>query len=128
MHPAHFCYVYSRRRVWTIEEDEAIRQMVMKYGTKSWALIAENLSKEHSIAGRSGKQCRERWHNHLGKLFYITLATNLPLDPPLNPLFVLLSIPPHRRPAHQQVELDGRGGEDHVRGAQGARQQVVRDR
>jgi hypothetical protein len=52
--------------VWTNEEDEAIRQMVMKYGTKSWALIAENLSKEHSIAGRSGKQCRERWHNHLG--------------------------------------------------------------
>jgi hypothetical protein len=39
--------------------------MVTKYGTKSWALIAENLSKEHSIAGRSGKQCRERWHNHL---------------------------------------------------------------
>jgi hypothetical protein len=44
--------------------------MVMKYGTKSWALIAENLSKEHSIAGRSGKQCRERWHNHLGMCFY----------------------------------------------------------
>lgn len=54
------------RRIWTNEEDDAIRQMVMKYGTKSWALIAENLSKEHSIAGRSGKQCRERWHNHLG--------------------------------------------------------------
>lgn len=55
------------RRVWTMEEDEAIRQMVAKYGTKSWALIAENLSQEFSIAGRSGKQCRERWHNHLGK-------------------------------------------------------------
>jgi hypothetical protein len=53
------------RRVWTGDEDEAIRAMVTKYGTKSWALIAENLSKEHSIAGRSGKQCRERWHNHL---------------------------------------------------------------
>lgn len=55
----------SDRRVWTMEEDEAIRQMVAKYGTKSWALIAENLSQEFSIAGRSGKQCRERWHNHL---------------------------------------------------------------
>jgi hypothetical protein len=55
----------SDRRVWTSGEDEAIRAMVTKYGTKSWALIAENLSKEHSIAGRSGKQCRERWHNHL---------------------------------------------------------------
>jgi len=59
-------YLHLCRRIWTNEEDDAIRQMVMKYGTKSWALIAENLSKEHSIAGRSGKQCRERWHNHLG--------------------------------------------------------------
>lgn len=63
------------RRIWTNEEDEAIRQMVMKYGTKSWALIAENLSKEHSIAGRSGKQCRERWHNHLGMFIYKCFGT-----------------------------------------------------
>jgi len=27
-------------------------------------LIAENLAKE-GMPGRSGKQCRERWHNHL---------------------------------------------------------------
>lgn len=53
------------RRVWTAEEDEAIRQMVEKYGTKSWAVIADNLSQAYSISGRSGKQCRERWHNHL---------------------------------------------------------------
>ena len=55
----------SDRRVWTTEEDNAIRQLVQKYGTKSWSVIAENLQKELSIAGRSGKQCRERWHNHL---------------------------------------------------------------
>lgn len=53
------------RRAWTDEEDEAIRLMVAKHGTKSWALIAENLAKE-GMPGRSGKQCRERWHNHLG--------------------------------------------------------------
>lgn len=54
------------RRVWTGDEDEAIRQMVEKYGTKSWAVIADNLSEApYSISGRSGKQCRERWHNHL---------------------------------------------------------------
>lgn len=41
--------------------------MVAKHGTKSWALIAENLAKE-GMPGRSGKQCRERWHNHLGTL------------------------------------------------------------
>ena len=55
----------SDRRVWTAEEDNAIRQLVAKHGTKSWSVIAENLQKELSIAGRSGKQCRERWHNHL---------------------------------------------------------------
>eukprot|EP01035_Chromulina_nebulosa_P028273 gene28273-37307_t len=55
----------AERRVWTNEEDDAIREMVQKYGTKSWAQISEKLSKECGIVGRSGKQCRERWHNHL---------------------------------------------------------------
>jgi hypothetical protein len=55
----------SDRRVWTADEDNAIRALVAKHGTKSWSVIAENLQKELSIAGRSGKQCRERWHNHL---------------------------------------------------------------
>ena len=70
-------HIRLNRRIWTNEEDEAIRQMVMKYGTKSWALIAENLSKEHSIAGRSGKQCRERWHNHLGTSILLLMYFNL---------------------------------------------------
>ncbi len=52
-----------------MEEDEAIREMVNKFGTKSWALIADNLRSEYEISGRSGKQCRERWHNHLGECF-----------------------------------------------------------
>lgn len=30
-----------------------------KYGAKKWTLIARHLK------GRIGKQCRERWHNHL---------------------------------------------------------------
>mmetsp|Transcript_3810 Transcript_3810/g.5224 ORF Transcript_3810/g.5224 Transcript_3810/m.5224 type:complete len:1289 (-) Transcript_3810:221-4087(-) len=55
----------SDRRVWTNDEDVAIRDMVKKYGTKSWAQISEKLNKECGIVGRSGKQCRERWHNHL---------------------------------------------------------------
>lgn len=59
--------VVSDRRVWTPEEDEAIRQLVEKYGTKTWSVIAEQIVKEFGIDGRTGKQCRERWHNHLGK-------------------------------------------------------------
>ena len=56
----------SDRRVWAPEEDEAIRALVTKYGTKTWSIIAEQILKEYNIEGRTGKQCRERWHNHLG--------------------------------------------------------------
>ena len=55
------------RRVWTAEEDEAIKDLVHKYGNKSWAVISEKIFSDYHITGRSGKQCRERWHNHLGK-------------------------------------------------------------
>ncbi|KAK9699866.1 hypothetical protein RND81_08G200400 [Saponaria officinalis] len=44
---------------WSKEEDEIIVQMVKKYGPKKWSTIAQHLP------GRIGKQCRERWHNHL---------------------------------------------------------------
>jgi len=44
---------------WTKEEDEMVIRYVEKYGTKQWARIAQVLP------GRKGKQCRERWHNHL---------------------------------------------------------------
>ncbi|XP_038606284.1 LOW QUALITY PROTEIN: myb-related protein B [Tachyglossus aculeatus] len=44
---------------WTKEEDEKVIELVKKHGTKQWTLIAKHLR------GRLGKQCRERWHNHL---------------------------------------------------------------
>ncbi|MBN3270386.1 MYBB protein, partial [Polyodon spathula] len=44
---------------WTKEEDEKVIELVNCYGTKQWASIAKHLK------GRLGKQCRERWHNHL---------------------------------------------------------------
>ncbi|XP_070532622.1 myb-related protein A-like [Ptychodera flava] len=44
---------------WTKEEDEKVVELVGKYGPKRWSLIAKHLK------GRIGKQCRERWHNHL---------------------------------------------------------------
>lgn len=53
--------------MWTPDEDNAIRQLVQRLGTKSWSIIADHIHREFSISGRSGKQCRERWHNHLGK-------------------------------------------------------------
>ncbi|XP_057801356.1 transcription factor MYB3R-3-like [Salvia miltiorrhiza] len=44
---------------WTPEEDEKITKLVAKYGPTKWSVIAK------SLPGRIGKQCRERWHNHL---------------------------------------------------------------
>lgn len=44
---------------WTQEEDDKIIDLVKKYGPTKWSVIAR------SLPGRIGKQCRERWHNHL---------------------------------------------------------------
>lgn len=44
---------------WTEEEDRKVLELVKKYGPKKWSVIAGELP------GRIGKQCRERWHNHL---------------------------------------------------------------
>eukprot|EP00047_Mylnosiga_fluctuans_P017623 m.63152 g.63152 ORF g.63152 m.63152 type:complete len:421 (-) comp7178_c0_seq1:177-1439(-) len=44
---------------WTKEEDELVIELVGRLGAKRWSVIAAHLK------GRIGKQCRERWHNHL---------------------------------------------------------------
>ncbi|KAI3807030.1 hypothetical protein L1987_22950 [Smallanthus sonchifolius] len=49
----------SSKGQWTKEEDSVLRQLVEKHGERKWSYIAGMLK------GRIGKQCRERWHNHL---------------------------------------------------------------
>lgn len=44
---------------WTPEEDEKVIRLVKLHGNKKWSFIARQLK------GRLGKQCRERWYNHL---------------------------------------------------------------
>ncbi|VVB10635.1 unnamed protein product [Arabis nemorensis] len=44
---------------WSKEEDTTIISLVEKYGPNKWSTISQHLP------GRIGKQCRERWHNHL---------------------------------------------------------------
>eukprot|EP00347_Sterkiella_histriomuscorum_P013939 403362778 len=44
---------------WTEEEDRLVLHLVQTNGPQKWTQIAEHLP------GRIGKQCRERWHNHL---------------------------------------------------------------
>lgn len=44
---------------WTEEEDKKVIELVEKYGAERWSYISSFLP------GRIGKQCRERWFNHL---------------------------------------------------------------
>lgn len=44
---------------WTPEEDNIVKENVKLHGLKCWSYIAKKLN------GRLGKQCRERWFNHL---------------------------------------------------------------
>lgn len=45
---------------WTQEEHERLAYLVDKWGCeKNWAKVAEEMP------GRTGKQCRERWLNHM---------------------------------------------------------------
>ena len=73
----------TQRKQWSTQEDETVRgpyffilgraaalmlaalssaqvrRLVAENGTRAWTTVAQNLP------GRTGKQCRERWHNHL---------------------------------------------------------------
>jgi hypothetical protein len=51
--------ICTKKGPWSPEEDERVVQLVAEHGPKKWTLIATHLE------GRIGKQCRERWHNHL---------------------------------------------------------------
>ncbi|WVZ60880.1 hypothetical protein U9M48_010841 [Paspalum notatum var. saurae] len=44
---------------WTPEQDRKLVKLVEQFGLRKWSYIAQMLP------GRVGKQCRERWHNHL---------------------------------------------------------------
>ncbi|CAL9106014.1 unnamed protein product [Musa acuminata var. zebrina] len=57
------CRVQKKSNVvkgqWTAEEDSMLMELVERYGIRKWSHVARMLN------GRIGKQCRERWHNHL---------------------------------------------------------------
>eukprot|EP00966_Prymnesium_polylepis_P188303 4364100-Prymnesium_polylepis.1 len=48
-----------RKHAWTTQEDETLMRMVQTHGPGRWSQVASHLP------GRMGKQCRERWFNHL---------------------------------------------------------------
>jgi len=48
-----------RSRTWTKEADAAVVGLVAQYGAQQWSKIAAH------VPGRSGRQCRDRWLQHL---------------------------------------------------------------
>src|SRR5574343_386406 len=60
----------SNKFSWTPEvtysqEDEALIKLVEENGEKKWCNIAMMLNEQFENSDKTGKQCRERWHNHL---------------------------------------------------------------
>jgi Myb-like DNA-binding domain len=49
----------AMKRTWSTDEDVLLQELVDEHGTTNWSLIASGLD------NRTGKQCRERYHNHL---------------------------------------------------------------
>lgn len=54
------CHQTIIKGPWTLSEDSRLIELVSIYGPKKWTQISQLLG-----SARLGKQCRERWHNHL---------------------------------------------------------------
>jgi hypothetical protein len=48
-----------------MQEDSILKELYEGKGIKRWSEIARIMESEFHIRGRNGKQCRERYHNHL---------------------------------------------------------------
>lgn len=57
--PQHKSSLLRHKVSWTQQEDAILCSLVHKLGPMHWSVIAQQMQ------SRTGKQCRERWHNHL---------------------------------------------------------------
>lgn len=55
------------RHPWVAKEDAALKRITEERGTKAWSTIARELNNQvhNGVPLRRGKQCRERYYNHL---------------------------------------------------------------
>lgn len=55
------------RQTWLPEEDSTLQQIILQRGPKAWSLVAKELNKRvhNALPLRQGKQCRERYYNHI---------------------------------------------------------------
>ena len=51
--------IVKYKESWTKEEDRQLAILVDQFGPRNWSKVASHFK------NRFGKQCRERWHNHL---------------------------------------------------------------
>lgn len=59
-------YIFSwTPQVRLTKEDELLKMLVDEHGQKSWSKISKIVNESFQNSDRTGKQCRERWHNHL---------------------------------------------------------------
>lgn len=61
MTPFALCVQCLSCQFWSRKEDATLRNLVLRFGAKKWSILAKRLGP----SSRTGKQCRERWHNHL---------------------------------------------------------------
>lgn len=50
---------------WTQDQDTFLRSIVDTYGTRDWNIIADNMNSKFQGAGKSARQCRQRWQKHV---------------------------------------------------------------
>ena len=48
------------RRVWSKEEDEAIRRLVAEFGTRSWSVVAEHIAADQGKSAAAASIDRRR--------------------------------------------------------------------
>ena len=55
------------RQPWLPQEDNTLRQIIESQGIRAWSLVAKelNMRVHKGIPVRQGKQCRERYYNHI---------------------------------------------------------------
>eukprot|EP01017_Pseudomicrothorax_dubius_P045801 TRINITY_DN7978_c0_g1_i1.p1 TRINITY_DN7978_c0_g1~~TRINITY_DN7978_c0_g1_i1.p1 ORF type:complete len:477 (+),score=91.48 TRINITY_DN7978_c0_g1_i1:507-1937(+) len=59
-------HVHIHDAPWTEAEDELLLSLINQHGLKKWTLISKEMNRlGNSAIFRQGKQCRERWINHL---------------------------------------------------------------
>ena len=91
----------AQRQKFTKKEDAQLIRLVKKYGTSSWERIAEKMER------RNGRQCRDRYNNHLLQNFKKGMWTNEEDD-------IIIQMYFNIGPQWSKISklLDGRSGND----------------